>query len=290
VSDSPTPILTAEQIASEESNRYILARALAAKSAAFEAAQQPVVAATPEPKTPLAAALSKLATPAPIAPPRDLASTQMQLTPILRKARELLHKYDTLKSEVGDKADDYAQLDMARIVKILPPTTDSENWTRLNALVGAAREIARTFTATNYSEMARLVGVVQQFADGTISEYQDPHDRSRALYNPGVAIRYTTEQVAKFANTVNSLATNFKTVTLMEPLVAADLLLVQAAPVVPEVAPSRMPLHQKLPKDRPTSSAVDFDPREPTPQHDDSVRVEQIADGFHTTTTQRRAE
>jgi hypothetical protein len=289
MADAITP-LNADQVIAEEQSRAQLAKALTDRTERFNQQAPPVVATPEPPKTPLAAALAALSAPAPIAPPRDLNATRAQLDPLLKKARELMRKYDELKSEIGDRAADYSMLDMARIVKILPPTTDSLNWSRLTSLVNAAKEITGTFMANNYSEMSRLVGVIQMFADGAITEYQDQNDRSRALYNPGVATRYMTDQVKKFEVTVGALVNNLKTITLMEPLIAADLVLVQAAPVVPEVAPERMPMHQKLPNERPTSYHTDFDPREPAPQPDTSVKVERIADGFHTTTTERRAQ
>ena len=290
MSDSQTPVLTAEQIAAEESNRNILARALAAKSAAFEAQSQPVITAAPEPKTPLAAALSKLSAPAPIAPPRDLALTQMQLAPLLTKARALVRRFDELRDEIGDKAGDYSALDMARIVKLIPPTTDSLNWARLASLIGASKDISVILSASNYSSMQRTIGVAQQFHDGAITDWSDPQDRKTVIYNAGVAVRFMEDQVKKFENTVSALANAIRTVVDLEPKVAADLVLVCAAPVVPEAAPERLALNQKLPKDRPTSSFIDFDPRQPEPQRDDSVRVEKIADGFHTTTVNRKAE
>jgi hypothetical protein len=287
VSDETTPTLTAAQITAEDANRKAMAAALAARTAAFEKSQQPVAAVAVEPKTPLAATLARLSAPAPIAPPRDLASTQTQLAPMLAKARALVRRFDALREEIGEKAQDYAQLDMKRITQLIPPTTDSENWARLNSLVNAARDIVRTFTATNYSDMARLIGIVQQFADGTITEYQDPQDRSRALYNPGVCIRYMGEQTARFLNCVNALANNVRLITAMEPMIAADLLVVTAAQVTPEPAPERLPMNQRLPNERPTSYLTPYDPRDPEPQRDDSVKVEPVADGFHAVTTRR---
>jgi hypothetical protein len=289
MTETTTP-LTADQITAEEQSRAQLAKALADRTAKFNQQAQPVVVAV-EPKTPLAATLAKLSAPAPVAPPRDLHLTRAQLDPLLRKARELMAKYAALQTEIGDRAGDYAALDMARITRILPPTTESENWARLNALVNAAKEIVTTFQAVNYSEMAKLVPIVQKFATGEIEEYQDPVDRSRALYNAGVATRYMTQEVAKFANVVNALANNLKTITLMEPLVAADLLVVQAAPAVAEPAPERLALNQRLPNERPKSYADSGDPRvifaEPT--QPDTAKVTEVAGGTHIETVRRPA-
>jgi hypothetical protein len=282
--------LTNDQINLEEQTRSSIARTLAERTERFNA-QQPAVVATPEPTTPLAAALARLAAPAPIAPPRDLPSTQMQLAPLLSKARSLVRRFDELRDQIGDRANDYAALDMGRIVKLIPPTTDSENWARLNALINASKEIAGTLAASNYSSMTHLIGIAQRFHDGGITEYQDPRDRGKALYNPGVAIRYMEDQVKKFEVTVSALANNIQTVALMEPLIAADLVLVQAAPVVPEPAPERLAMHQKLPLETPKNSYVaNYDPREPVPVKDESVKVEQVDGGTHITTVSRRAE
>jgi hypothetical protein len=286
MADATTTPQTTIDIATEEQNRSAIARVLAERSERFNA-QQPAVVAAPEVRTPLAAALSKLSAPAPLAPPRDLNATQAQLLPLLRKARDLMKKYDDLRVEIGERAADYSMLDMQRITKILPPTNDGENWARLNALVNAAREITGTFAAQNYFEMSRLIPIVQQFASGEITEYQDSQDRSRALYNPGVCIRYTEDQVKKFEVTVSALANNARTITLMEPLVAADLLLVQAAPIVPEPAPERMAVNQRLPTDLAKNYSTDFDPRQHDVAPPDRVHVTQVADGHHTISTRK---
>jgi hypothetical protein len=70
--------------------------------------------------------------------------------------------------------------------------------------------------------------------------------------------------------------------------VAEDLATATAQPV-DQVPQETIPLHQKLPNDRPTHYA-DFDPLNPPRDvQPDRVNVEQIADGYHATTT-RRAE
>jgi hypothetical protein len=100
------------------------------------------------------------------------------------------------------------------------------------------------------------------------------------------------EQTARFLNCVNALANNIRLIGELEPKVAADLVLVQAAPVVPEPAPERLAMHQRLPNERPRSYDDSGDPRvifaeSTTP---DTVKVEPVAGGTHITTTQRRAE
>jgi hypothetical protein len=296
--------MTDSQIAIEDANRKQIARGLAARTAAFEAAQQPIVAVEEKATTSLAARLRQLATPKEVT--RAARTTAHDaLARIIPTGDALLARYNAAKAAIGDRAQDYAAIpfttyghELPPILQAIPPKVHpgqdfAWNHFAIKMLVTAARDISTTLASETYGAFVTLTNVMRQFESGVITGYlgADPGkpDRFSAIPNIGTALRTYEEALPKFKNVVDALEQNIAIVERNEALVVEDLATATATPIeaVPQQA---VPVHQKLPLEAPRNYHTDFDPREPAPVPDTSVKVEAVADGYHITTTQRRAE